>query len=108
LSAEIDNDEYFELMIRNAWHISGGVGAAENTTCLRVSVRAFWAYFVRDRTRFVIARLLVQVLVEHSDGSQEVVEVKDDLGLNTSDIAAIRRRLEEQGVKDVHTILRYS
>merc|ERR1712070_1153768 len=24
ISAEIDDDEYFELMMRNAWHISGG------------------------------------------------------------------------------------
>ena len=28
VSSSIDNDEYFELMIRNAWHISGGEGAA--------------------------------------------------------------------------------
>ena len=26
LGANIDNDDYFELMIRNAWHISGGEG----------------------------------------------------------------------------------
>ncbi len=51
---------------------------------------------------------LRQVLVEHSDGSQEVVEVKDDLGLDTSDIPAIRRRLEQQGVRDIKQILRYS
>ena len=25
LSLAIDDDNYFELMIRNAWHISGGV-----------------------------------------------------------------------------------
>merc|ERR1711916_196653 len=31
VSASIDNDDYFELMIRNAWHISGGEGWAENT-----------------------------------------------------------------------------
>jgi calcyphosin len=24
VSASIDDDDYFELMIRNAWHISGG------------------------------------------------------------------------------------
>ena len=56
MSTNIDDDDYFELMVRNAWHISGGEGAAANSSCLRV-------------------------LVVHSDGSQEVVEVKDDLGL---------------------------
>ena len=25
LSAGIDDDEYFEMMMRNLWHISGGV-----------------------------------------------------------------------------------
>jgi len=47
LSIGIDDDNYFELMIRNAWHISGGDGGTGNTTCRRV-------------------------LVLHSDGSQEV------------------------------------
>jgi len=27
VSASIDDDDYFELMIRNAWHIEGGEGA---------------------------------------------------------------------------------
>ena len=26
LSAALDNDNYFQLMIRNAWHLSGGEG----------------------------------------------------------------------------------
>ena len=50
VSASIDDDDYFELMIRNAWHISGGTGQYENTTCRRV-------------------------LVTHMDGSQTVEEV---------------------------------
>eukprot|EP00518_Triparma_eleuthera_P015802 CAMPEP_0197563110 /NCGR_PEP_ID=MMETSP1320-20131121/28147_1 /TAXON_ID=91990 /ORGANISM="Bolidomonas sp., Strain RCC2347" /LENGTH=337 /DNA_ID=CAMNT_0043124891 /DNA_START=53 /DNA_END=1063 /DNA_ORIENTATION=+ len=61
VSAGIDDDQYFELMIRNAWHISGGEGAAANTSCRRV-------------------------LVKHSDGSEEVCEVKNDLGIGPKDI----------------------
>lgn len=38
-------------MIRNAWHISGGEGWCENTTCRRV-------------------------LVTHKDGTQTVEEIK--------------------------------
>ena len=51
LSASIDRDDYFELMIRNAWHISGGEGWAANTTNRRV-------------------------LVTHADGRQTVEEIK--------------------------------
>ena len=39
VSASIDDDDYFELMIRNAWHIAGGKGACENTTIKRELVR---------------------------------------------------------------------
>jgi len=35
ISASIDNDDHFELMIRNAFHISGGSGWTENTSNLR-------------------------------------------------------------------------
>ncbi|RYH20192.1 hypothetical protein EON65_24245 [archaeon] len=54
VSASIDNDDYFELMIRNAWHISGGEGWCANSSCLRV-------------------------LVTHTDGRQTVEEVKVSL-----------------------------
>ena len=31
VSASIDDDDYFELMMRNAWHISGGQGWSANS-----------------------------------------------------------------------------
>jgi calcyphosin len=79
ISVSIESDDYFELMMRNAWHISGGKGAAANTSCLRV-------------------------LVLHQDGSQTVEEVQNDLGLNHTDKDAIFNRLVKQGVKDIKEI----
>ena len=38
LSAVIEEDDFFELMMRNAWHLSGGEGFNETTSCRRVLV----------------------------------------------------------------------
>ena len=35
VSASIDKDNYFELMMRNAWHIAGGEGQTANTSIPR-------------------------------------------------------------------------
>jgi Ca2+-binding EF-hand superfamily protein len=74
VSASIDDDQYFELMIRNAWHISGGEGQAANSANRRV-------------------------LVIKSDGSQYVEEIKNDLGLKRGDTAGMMARLNAQGVE---------
>jgi Ca2+-binding EF-hand superfamily protein len=73
ISASIDNEDYFELMIRNAWHISGGEGWAANTANKRV-------------------------LVTHSDGREGVEEIKNDLGLRSNDREGMMSRLKTQGV----------
>jgi DNA-directed RNA polymerase subunit N (RpoN/RPB10) len=59
VSASIDDDDYFELMMRNAWHISGGEGWCANSSCRRV-------------------------LATHADGHQSVEEIKvsDDYHLD--------------------------
>lgn len=79
VSASIDDDDYFELMMRNAWHISGGEGAMQNTTCLRV-------------------------LVTHTDGRQTVEEIKNDLGLKKTDIEGIKKRLRAQGITTLKSV----
>lgn len=76
LSASIDNDAYFELMLRNAWHITGGQGAAENTSNLRV-------------------------LVTHLDGTQTVETIENDMGLPDTNSATLATALRKQGVSDI-------
>eukprot|EP00160_Parvularia_atlantis_P013715 Unigene3003_Nuclearia_a/m.9232 Unigene3003_Nuclearia_a/g.9232 ORF Unigene3003_Nuclearia_a/g.9232 Unigene3003_Nuclearia_a/m.9232 type:complete len:275 (-) Unigene3003_Nuclearia_a:96-920(-) len=72
ISCNIDNDDYFELMLRNAFHISGGKGWAENTT-----------------NRRVLATL--------RDGTQKVLEIQNDLGMRKDDIPAMVANLKQQG-----------
>jgi Ca2+-binding EF-hand superfamily protein len=74
VSANIDDDDYFELMIRNAWHISGGEGWSANSANRRV-------------------------LVTHEDGRESVEEIKNDLGLKAGDKEGMMSRLRNQGVK---------
>ena len=71
VSSSIDNDDYFELMIRNAWHISGGTGWAANSANRRVLATA-------------------------ADGSQSVQEIQNDLGLKSDDKAGMIARLRAQ------------
>jgi len=82
ISSNIDSDDYFELMMRNAWHMSGGQGWSANTSDLRV-------------------------LVRHSNGSEEVVELQHDMGLPKDPdkrYQEIVRRLQQQGVKDIRKV----
>jgi Ca2+-binding EF-hand superfamily protein len=79
IGANIDNEDYFELMIRNAWHISGGEGAAANSANRRV-------------------------LVTRADGSEYVEEIKNDLGLRADDKAGMMDRLRAQGVNNASSL----
>ncbi len=79
VSPSIDRDDYFELMMRNCWRISGGKGVSENTANTRC-------------------------LVTFENGKQQVIEIINDLGLKRGDMAEMRRRLEKQGVKNIKEI----
>jgi Ca2+-binding EF-hand superfamily protein len=79
ISAGISDDGYFELMVRNAWHLSGGEGAAANSANRRVCVT-------------------------HMDGSEKIYEIENDLGIGPKDIEKMMAQLVKQGVKDIKKI----
>ncbi|KAK7196478.1 hypothetical protein NESM_000585300 [Novymonas esmeraldas] len=81
VSFEIALDNTFELMLRNMWHMSGGRGSCENTSCRRVEV-------------------------VHTNGRVTREEIKNDLLISDGDGAAaldsmLRANLARQGIKDV-------
>ena len=82
ISAGIELDDYFELMIRNCWHISGGEGVCANTANRRV-------------------------LVTYKDGRQLIEELKNDLGIGPKDLDKMKAQLEKQGCKDIVKIELY-
>ncbi len=79
MSCLIDSDDYFELMITNAWHISRDDGKEINTANLRVRVT-------------------------HTDNTHEIVTIRNDLGLDKKNTAAIVARLKKQGVSAIKRV----
>jgi hypothetical protein len=76
LSAGMAHDDEFELMVRNAWHLSGGGGWRANSSCRRV-------------------------LATFRDGSQRVLEIENDLGIGASDTRCMLEKLSAQGHRDI-------
>jgi Ca2+-binding EF-hand superfamily protein len=83
ISAGIDSEDYFELMMRNCWHMSGGTGNSANTSCRRV-------------------------LVTFKDGRQLIEEIKNDLGIGAKDVDKMKAALEKQGLRDIVKIEAYA
>lgn len=57
VSASVDDDDYFELILRNTWHLPG----AGDTTCRRL-------------------------LVTKEDGTQSIEEIEDDIDITKEDL----------------------
>lgn len=77
-SIEMPSDLTFEIFVRNSWHLSGGEGKCENTSCRRVQV-------------------------VHTNGRVTKQEVRDDLGIG-ADMTKIKSTLEHQGIRDIAKI----
>jgi hypothetical protein len=63
VSAAVDDDAYFELILRNTWHLPG----AGDTTCRRL-------------------------LVTKEDGTQSIEEIEDDIDISKEDLQVLNRR----------------
>lgn len=82
ISLAVEDDNYFELMVRNAWHLNDDasqMGGSTTSTARRV-------------------------LIVHNDGRQEVIEVVDNLGAKKFDTELIMKRLRARGITDIAEI----
>ena len=95
VSASIDDDTYFELMIRNAWRISGGEGMAANTANRSAK---------KMKQSLSVISFIRRVLVTNKDGSQSVQTINRELGMNPKDLADIKARLGEQGLQGDYNV----
>ena len=64
-------------------------------------------FFILDGTGWSQNTANRRVLVIHSNGSSEVVEIQNDLGLKADDIQGMIERLTKQGVQDIAKIELY-
>eukprot|EP01010_Urceolus_cornutus_P005370 NODE_929_length_1227_cov_249.127334_g706_i0.p1 GENE.NODE_929_length_1227_cov_249.127334_g706_i0~~NODE_929_length_1227_cov_249.127334_g706_i0.p1 ORF type:complete len:272 (-),score=55.39 NODE_929_length_1227_cov_249.127334_g706_i0:116-931(-) len=79
ISAALESDDYFELLVRNVWHLTGGKGPAANSSCR-------------------------SVIVVHQDGRQTRQVIRNDLGIEADDLGLILARMKEQGVVDAKAV----
>ena len=79
VSASIDSDDHYELLMRNTWRIPGGEGVCENTANLRVCVT-------------------------HTNGSQKIYALENSLSIKPTDTSKIKARLLKQGVESIKQI----
>ena len=80
ISLMIDDDELFELTVRNSWYSSArGVGLG-NTSTVR---------------RFNVAR---------EDGGADTMEIRDDLSVQVFDKFSVTNKLQRRGISDVMDI----
>ena len=132
VSSSIDNEDYFEVMIRNAWRMAGGEVvywrlcyavhplfpsscAYRNTPTLLFSpllIVSCPSPFLRLYVSVYMYRVALQgqaantanrrVLVTDKNGNQSVQTIKDELGMKAKDMGDIKRRLGSQGVDTSH------
>jgi len=89
ISLAIDSDAAFDLMLRNGWQTN-----AETLSRVLSASVSFSSLPVTRR-----------VLVTHSDGKQEVVELVDDSSLGRLDVKSAQQRVRnEKGVDDIASL----
>jgi len=89
VSLAVTSDHSFDLMMRNIIMFQAESGAGG---------------FDRSMSASFSSPTLRRLLVTHSNGSQEVVEVLDEMGVGRFDVSSAKDKVREQGVTDIASI----
>lgn len=102
VSGLIDRDDFFEMMIRNCWHLEGAQGG--HCTRLHITLGVDEKRGDRASVRSGFSRAFSSGI---GQTIQETVEIRPDIGLNKQDpdfFNECRRRLADLGYEDVERI----
>lgn len=122
LSLALDSDSEFEETLRTSWTIPAGAGSNELVVTLSpssrqamtspVSVHSVSSGSVSSQNPLsltvgkggAVSPVMRRVLVEHLDGTEDVVDLLDDLGTTRYDQLSLKKELQARGVTDVAAV----
>lgn len=104
VSMGIEEDNFFDFYLRNSWEFGGGKVSPTSIVSPGRSVELTAPLSKTTISTAAGGCIKRRILVIHSNGSQEVVQIVDELGSTRLDGQSLLDTLTNMGIRDIHDI----